>query len=195
MKDATSPLDTTSVSLLIRLKNRDDDAWERFDRFYLPLVRYWCASLQHADIDEIAQNVALRVHKGIATFDRKHHGAFRAWLRTITLNLIRNRFNEIQRKARPVLDEILQKIAQPTEEDLEEDQLRLWKEAVQIVEQDFSTKWIRCFNGMIVESLTAGELANELDMTEGAVRKAKFMVLKRLKDEFAGLLEDGDGEE
>ena len=56
--------------------------------------------------------------------------------------------------------------------------------------RDFCEKWIRCFEGIVIHELSAKELAEELDMQIGAVRTAKFKVLKRLKEEFGELLDD-----
>lgn len=83
---------TTSLPLLGRMRVRTDQAsWAEFVDLYAPLLYRWnvASGLQPADAQEIVQEVLIEVHRQIGRFDRRRPGAFRAWLRAITLHKIR----------------------------------------------------------------------------------------------------------
>lgn len=65
---------------------------------YGPLLYRWniAAGLQPADAQEVAQEVLLTVFQRVGRFERRHPGTFRAWLRTITANKVR----ELHRRRR-----------------------------------------------------------------------------------------------
>lgn len=78
---------TTHVSLLIRLRNAQDElAWSEFVEIYGPLIyRYgsW-NGLQDADATDLVQEVLREVARSIGRFDYDPHvGKFRNWLLTI----------------------------------------------------------------------------------------------------------------
>jgi len=181
--------DTTSTSLLIRLKKDDTEGWERFDAFYMPLVKRWCYRLQIADREEIAQQAVERVRGAIVRFDRRQQGSFRTWLRTIVENLLKDFYRDAESMEPTLLDDILGAFSRPTQGELSEEKRLLYERAVAAMRRDFCEKWIRCFEGIVIHELSAKELAEELDMQIGAVRTAKFKVLKRLKEEFGELLD------
>lgn len=180
---------TTSTSLLIRLKKDDAEGWERFDSFYMPLVKRWCHRLQIADREEIAQRTAERVRGAIARFDRRQQGSFRTWLRTIVENLLKDFYRDAESMEPTLLDDILRTFSRPTPLELSKDKRLLYERAIAVMRRDFCEKWIRCFEGIVVHEISAKELAEELDMQIGAVRTAKFKILKRLKEEFGELLD------
>src|SRR5687768_7272096 len=83
----------TSASLLDRLRSRDDqEAWQRLADLYTPLIRDWLR--QHAtldqDADDLVQEVLSVLLRKLPQFERARTGAFRRWLRTITVNCLRD---------------------------------------------------------------------------------------------------------
>ena len=109
---------TTSDSLLIRLKKDDAEGWERFDSFYMPLVKRWCYRLQIADREEIAQQAVERVRGAIVRFDRRQQGSFRTWLRTIVENLLKDFYRDAESMEPTLLDDILGAFSRPTQAEL-----------------------------------------------------------------------------
>src|SRR5262245_7555213 len=78
---------TTSSTLLERVRNRDQAAWQRLMYLYAPLVRYWCGrwGLHGADADDVVQEVFQGVAGKVAAFRRDRPAdTFRGWLRGIT---------------------------------------------------------------------------------------------------------------
>ncbi len=87
-------MDTTRPSLLIRIRDRSDQAaWYEFDAIYRPMLhRFGLASgLNPTEADEIAQvcMTAVNQHIGSFEYDPKR-GRFKGWLRTMVSNRIKN---------------------------------------------------------------------------------------------------------
>jgi DNA-directed RNA polymerase specialized sigma24 family protein len=84
-----------SVGLLGRLAgaHTDDDSW-RLDHLYRPLLSAWMAraGVPASDVDDLAQDVLFVVVRRITEFEWRGRGAFRAWLRTILANEVRDYF-------------------------------------------------------------------------------------------------------
>ena len=86
----------TSASLLERLHDpADSDAWSRMVDLYTPLIRAWLGryGLADSDVDDISQTVLSAVVANLPRFQHNGRvGAFRSWLRTITVNSLRDKF-------------------------------------------------------------------------------------------------------
>jgi RNA polymerase sigma-70 factor (ECF subfamily) len=83
----------TSASILesVRL-HPDGGGWKRFMDLYEPLIRGWLRRhhLQQSDSDDLVQDVLSVVVKKIPQFEHNGRpGAFRSWLRTITVYCLR----------------------------------------------------------------------------------------------------------
>ena len=93
----------TSASLLDRLRaSPDEDAWQRLVEIYTPLIRGWLrrhATLQPGDADDLVQEVLAVVVRRVKEFRCERTGSFRAWLRRITVNCLRD-FLKV-RRAKP----------------------------------------------------------------------------------------------
>ena len=83
----------TSASLLQRAGVAGDaDAWKALVEMYTPLLQVWLTSagLQSADRDDITQRVFEILIRRLPEFQHcGRTGAFRAWLRGIITNLLR----------------------------------------------------------------------------------------------------------
>src|SRR5262245_43809937 len=82
-----------SLSLLDRLRQAAPDApeWRRLQEIYLPLIQSWLCrvpGVRH-EADDLAQEVLVVLFRELPVFERRRDGAFRAWLRQITLNRVR----------------------------------------------------------------------------------------------------------
>jgi RNA polymerase sigma-70 factor (ECF subfamily) len=78
----------TRPTLLARLRQQPHDqvAWDEFVAYYGPVIRGWCRHwrLQEADIDDVTQNVLLRLAAKLPEFVYDPSKSFRAWLKTLT---------------------------------------------------------------------------------------------------------------
>jgi RNA polymerase sigma-70 factor (ECF subfamily) len=189
----------TSLSLLLRVQANQAGAWERLVDLYGPLVYHWCgrARLRPEDAADIFQEVFQAVALHVGAFHRDRAGdSFRGWLRTITGNKIRDHFRrrEQQPEAAGGTDAHLFLQSQPgpplceddpSEMDLVHCQLhRLLEE----IRGEFEARTWQAFWQVQMEGRESGEVAAGLGMTAAAVRKAKFRVLRRLRQEAGDLL-------
>ena len=116
-------MNPTSVSLLDRLRaaRPDDPEWLRLAEIYQPLIRGWIGRAPGIgeDAADLTQEVFLVMVRGISSFERQREGSFRAWVRGITVNLLRNYRRRRFRKPAVVLepcDAFLDGLAEPISE-------------------------------------------------------------------------------
>src|SRR5262249_27402575 len=86
-------MDTTSPSLLVRLRRPEEQAaWGRFVQLYTPLLmnRAHRWGLQDQDAADLVQDGLVTLVQKLATFQYDQHRGFRNWLHTIALNKFRD---------------------------------------------------------------------------------------------------------
>ncbi len=187
----------TRASLLIRLRNQDDNsAWTEFVQLYTPLLYSYALQrgLQEADAADIAQETSRQVFKNIDRLDYDpSRGTFRGWLLTIARNLIRQHANRRARTAVGTGDsqmhQVLDRIESPeTDEHWEQEyRSRLFHLAVQRIKPEFQIKTWNAFWMSSVEAIDVAEVAKKLAMTVGAIYIARSRVIKRLREEVASM--------
>jgi RNA polymerase sigma-70 factor (ECF subfamily) len=181
--------------LLERLRRPEaSEAWPRFVRLYTPLLFYWArrAGLNQEDAADLVQEVLTILVQQLPQFTYEPGRSFRRWLHTITLNKWRERG---RRKALPRTgadDPGVSDVAiLPEEEPFDEVEYReqLVRRALQIMQAEFEpTTWKACWES-VVSGRPAGEIAAELGVSVDVVYGAKSRVLRRLRQELAGLLD------
>ena len=190
----------TSASLLERLAGVPTDAdWRRLDDLYRPLLRAWMAraGVAASDVDDLVQDVLLVVVRKVAGFEWRGQGAFRAWLRTILAHQLRDYFRG--QKNRPIatggsdfqswLDELeshdsaLSRLL-----DREHDEY-IVASLLRAVQGDFAPVTWQAFRRHVLEGEPAALVAEELGLALNSVLRAKSRVLKRLRQESAGLVD------
>ncbi|MCH2205521.1 MAG: sigma-70 family RNA polymerase sigma factor [Lentisphaerales bacterium] len=84
----------TNPTLLQRVKNvYDDSSWDEFNKYYRPYIMMITKGLnmRHNDAEEIVQLIMIKIWKNIPKFNyNPNRGHFRGWIRTITVNSVRN---------------------------------------------------------------------------------------------------------
>ncbi len=189
----------TSLSLLDRLKVARPDAsdWNRLQGIYLPLIERWLGRVPGLGDEsaDLAQDVLVVVFREVPRFDRQREGSFRAWLRQVTVNKIRN--YRRRRHRRPAVgldpaDGFLERLSDPNDDlarewDRDHDK-RVVQTLLAVVQPGFSPTTWEAFQRFGVEGIPAGRVAEELGLSENAVILAKSRVLKRLREEAGDLL-------
>jgi RNA polymerase sigma-70 factor (ECF subfamily) len=194
-------MNTTSLGLLDRLRQAKPDAaeWRRLQDIYLPLIRHWLARVPGLgdEIDDLTQEVLVVLFRELPSFQRRRDGAFRAWLRQITVNRIRA-FCKARKKqplagAGDEADRLLAQLA-----DASSDLARQWdqdhdkhvfQKLLALVQQDFEPSTWQAFARFALEGRPAARVAEEMGLSESAVVQAKFRILKRLREEAGELLD------
>lgn len=180
----------TRVSLIERLRGpASEDAWLEFTRLYRPLI-YRVArgrGLQHADADDMTQDVLSIVRRRVRDFDPNADGAFRGWLFTITRNLC---INFLTRQHGPQASgdtQVLHLLAQhpgaaPASELFElEYQRMMFRQAAAAVRSEFTADTWEAFWQTAVRQRPLQEVADTLNKTNGAIRVARCRVLARIQ--------------
>jgi RNA polymerase sigma factor (sigma-70 family) len=192
-------VNSTPVSLLDRLKvaRPDDSAWVRLAEIYQPLIRRWIGRVPGLgeDAADLAQDVFLVMVRGISGFDRQREGSFRAWVRGITVNVLRNQRRRQLRKpivGREPYDLFLDGLAEPNSElarewDLDHDR-HIFEKLQTVVRPEFAPATWEAFRRFALDGFPASQVAAELGVSVNAVTLAKSRVLKRLREEAGDLL-------
>jgi RNA polymerase sigma-70 factor (ECF subfamily) len=187
------PSPTTSASLLDQARGRRPGAWDRLVGLYGPLLEAWltAAGLQPADRDDLTQRVLEVLVRQLPDFEHSGRpGAFRAWLRGITVNLLREFW-----RARPVPEAgaRLEELSDPNG-----GLSRLWEEQhdrhvlhalMGLVRPEFTEATWQAFRRQALDGAAAREVAAELGLSVNAVLIAKSRVLARLRQEALGLVD------
>jgi RNA polymerase sigma-70 factor (ECF subfamily) len=186
---------TTPPSLLERLHAAPQrEAWERFVEMYTPLFYLWTRRLRLSDHEaaDLVQEVFAVLVEELPKFSYDRRKSFRGYLKTILLNRWRNqvrrRTNE-HRVAHPNLSEVPGDDAALLE--LEEAEYRNYVvgRALTLMQAEFQpATWQACWE-FVVHDRPADEVAQQLGISVNAVYLAKSRVLRRLREDLAGLLD------
>jgi RNA polymerase sigma-70 factor (ECF subfamily) len=191
----------TSPSLLGRALAQEPAAWERLVALYAPLVWHWCRScgLQQQDQADVFQEVFQAVAGHLNQFQRSAQGTFRGWLRTITRNKVYDLYR--RRQHEPVgaggsdTQRWLNQVPGPTlfSEDSQAEQAAeqsLMHRALELIRPEFAERTWQAFWRTAVDEQAAGDVADDLGMSPGAVRVAKCRVLQRLREALGDPIQD-----
>jgi RNA polymerase sigma-70 factor (ECF subfamily) len=191
----------TSASLLDGLQKQDDPAaWPRLVALYTPLIRGWLR--QHArldqDADDLVQDILAVVVRKLPDFRREPRtGAFRRWLKNITVNCLRNSWRA--RRTQPVAPgnsafaEMLREL-----EDPESALSRLWDQEhdryvmhhlLGLIRPCFQPATWRAFERVALDGIPPDQVAEERGVSVNSVFIAKSRVLARLRQEGRDLID------
>lgn len=191
---------STSLSLLERARGRDEEAWRRLVQLYSPLIFFWAgrSGLSDADSADVVQDVWQSVAAALPRFRRdENSGTFRGWLWTVTRNKLndyfRKRSNAPEATGGTDAQVLLQGFPEnePTD-DTGVEEHGLLHRALEQIRPEFEGRTWEAFWKLTVDGRSAGEIAVELAMLPNAIHQAKFRVLRRLREEMAGLVETAD---
>jgi RNA polymerase sigma-70 factor (ECF subfamily) len=179
--------------LLDQARGRRAGAWDRLVALYTPLLDAWltAAGLQPADRDDLTQRVLEILVRQLPAFEHSGRpGAFRAWLRGITVNLLREFWRA---RPEPGAGPRLEQLSDP-----DGGLSRLWHEQhdrhvlhalMKLVRPEFSEATWQAFRRQALDGALARVVAAELGLSVNAVLIAKSRVLARLRQEARGLVD------
>jgi RNA polymerase sigma-70 factor (ECF subfamily) len=191
----------TSTSLLDRIRlHADGPSWKRLVDLYTPLIHGWLRrhAVQPNDADDLVQEVLSVVARELPRFrhDRRR-GAFRCWLRTITVHRLQAFWRGQQ--SRPVaaggsaLDDRLAQLEDPAgglsrlwDQEHDRHVLRRLRE---LIEPEFTPATWQAFERTALQGERPAAVAADLGTSVNAVLLAKSRVLRRLREESRGLVD------
>jgi RNA polymerase sigma-70 factor (ECF subfamily) len=184
----------TAISLLEQARDTHDlVAWRTLTDLYTPLLHSWLAGagLQAADRDDVTQRVFEVLVRQLPSF--RHNGrtgAFRAWLRGIVHNFLKEFWRD---HSTPATASVLQELADPNGRlsqlwDQQHDQHVYQGLAALVRAEVTETTWL-AFHRTTLEDQPAKRVAEELGLSVNAVLIARSRVLTRLRNLAAELLD------
>jgi RNA polymerase sigma-70 factor (ECF subfamily) len=197
-------LETTSYSLLCRAALDAGDAgdsWTRLDRLYRPFLLSWffAHGVPHEDAQDLTQEVMTVVIKDLKDFAHPGRvGAFRTWLRGVCLHRLQGYRRSRQLHGAAVggtdfqaqLREVADLGDNPAEAWDRDHDVQILRQLLANLVNDFEEKTIRAFHRLLFDGVAAPQVAAELGMSLGAVYIAKSRVLRRLRAEANGLIDE-----
>lgn len=191
----------TRQSLVLRAQTGDEGAWRDLTLVYRPWITGLLThqSIPRHEADDLVQEILLGVVQSLPRFEHSgRRGAFRAWLRTIARNSLADYWKAKARAARnngrPADPEAIDRV-----EDPEARMDRLWDEEhdryvlrclLDILDLEFEPSTVKAFRLVALEGRSNCDAASELGLSVGAVYAAKSRVLRRLRAEAHGLIDE-----
>lgn len=200
-QSANEPGNQTSPTLLIRVRDQNDhDAWSDFVRCYAPHIYGWCRGcrLQESDAADVTQEVLLKLVGAIRSFDYdRNRGSFRGWLKTVTMNTVRDMVAGWGKPGRgsgdtgvrgflaSIADEqALQSLADAIEKSWQEE---LFAAARQEVSGRVQSHTWQAWQMTAMEQITAAEAARRLNMPVSEVYVARSRVNRMLRESVSAM--------
>jgi RNA polymerase sigma-70 factor (ECF subfamily) len=194
-------MDSTRLSLLMRANDGSTLAWDEMVNLYRPLIYGWLRrhDVVHHDAEELTQDVLSVLVKELPRFSHSgNKGAFRSWLRRTTVNRALGFWRA--GKVRPAATGETRFIRMCEQlEDGDSELTRNWdrehdqhvlSQLLQKMATQFSHTTYEAFRRLVFEDASAEAVAKDLNLTLGAVYSAKSRVLRQLRREASGLVDD-----
>lgn len=168
---------------------------------YGPLVASWCrqATVSASDIDDVVQEIFLSIARELPQFRYDRPGdSFRGWIRVITRRRVADYYRRLS--GRPSaeggttacrrLNEVVDPVAACFDGDPEADSedASIVCRSLELIRNDFHPSTWTAFWRTAIENIPTAEVAEQLQMSQSAIRMARSRVLNRLRQELAGLV-------
>jgi RNA polymerase sigma-70 factor (ECF subfamily) len=185
----------TPLSLLDRLRSyKDHEAWQEFSGLYELLIRRWVGRLvsRPDSVDDITQEVLKALVEELPHFRHNlRKGAFRAWLRSITIHRVRRHWRDQQPTPAQLSD--ARDLEDPRSAlsglwDIEHDRYVV-QELLKRIRPVLDDRTWDIFQRLVFRGCSPREIARDLECSPNVVYIAKSHVLKRLRLEARGLIE------
>lgn len=189
-------METTRVSLLIRIKNhRDQTAWGEFDAIYRPMLYRFATAkgLDHAEAEDIVQQCMVAIQEHIHRFDYDpRKGRFKGWLRTMVNNRIRNRLRDRREQTAESQDFKRDQLREDAPDEVFD---KVWLEehlrhCLRLVREEVEEATFRAFQRYVIEERPVEEVCKELNMTQNQLYKIKWRITQKLGEKMKLLVEE-----
>ncbi len=194
-ESAMTEFPETRASLIQRIACTEDaQAWDDFLRLYQPVVYRLAVrqGLQHADAEELVQDVMLAVARKVEAWDpNPERGRFRSWLSRIARNLIINYLTRRKLQTWGTGDSGMQSLLEQQGDP--DGTLSNWLEleyrrsliqyAANIVQIDVHERTWSAFWLSTIDEVPIAEVAHRLGMSVGSVYVARNRIVARLRAE------------
>ncbi len=186
----------TPLSLLDRIRDEGDQAaWREFDGIYRPILRRYAQACRMGpeDVEDVVQHCLATIHKHIEEFQHDAKiGRFRAWLRKIVTNRIRNL---VAARSMPTAKTSQLDAAQHRETLPENAFNEIWwnehlRYYLEEVREDVNDKSYRAFHLHVIEQQSVEQVCSLCDCTPNQLYKIKWRITQKLRDKMRGMIDD-----
>jgi RNA polymerase sigma-70 factor (ECF subfamily) len=195
----------TSVTLLGRLAAGDASqvTWRRFVERYGPAVMGWCRryGCPEADLEDVLQEVLLKLLKSFAVFQYDPKKRFRPWLSTVARNAVVDLLRSPQLRTRGTGATDVQRLIAdvPAHDELgdvlhAEFQRELFEQACALVQIRIDPRTWQAFALTQLDELPAKDAAEKLAMPLAHLYVARSRVLNQLRHEVKRMERELDGD-
>lgn len=192
--------ESTSMSLLQRARDNDQQAWRELVHLYGPLVYRWCqrSSLKDQDTADVFQETFHAVSAHLDSFSpTRSVGSFRSWLRSIVRTKIADHFRRLADQpegrggsdAQMHLANVPDPLAEETDEEVGEENALVIQRAMDLIEPEFSQQNWAAFKLVTLQGHGATEVAEQTGVNAQAVRQAIYRIRRRLRLVLRDLME------
>jgi RNA polymerase sigma-70 factor (ECF subfamily) len=181
----------TSESLILRIRDPQDAlAWSQFMAIYEPVVYRLSRrrGLQHADAEDLCQQVFLSVAKAVETWEAHQGGPrFRNWLGRITRNAILNAMTRAKPDCSTGMSSVQDMLlsipdgGDMTTAILNESRMEAYRWAARQVQTEFSASTWTMFQETTIGGRSIVDVAKSLGSSSGAVYVARCRIMQRIK--------------
>ncbi len=178
----------THSALLARVSTGETSAWREFCDRYSELIRAFCRrqGLQHADCDDVEQEVLLALSKAMPGFQYDPaKGKFRSYLKTVVLRAIYRRARQKLGAALLDVDEATHVAGASADTGIDEHWELEWRQhhlrqALRACASEFNEADMNAFEQYAIRGRDASEVAQALGMSVDQVYQAKSRVLRKI---------------
>lgn len=194
-------VNSTRTSLLRELReSASHDAWVEFSDLYGSMIESWLRrqSVPQHDIEDVKQDVMIAVCSELKKFEHNGRvGAFRQWLRRITMNRMRRLWEKRKKQAggqdtlklSVIADQLADSSARLSVEFERQHDACLIEYLLSKLESRFGSKTLQAFRRLVLLEHSSRDVARDLGMSIGAVRVAQHRVLRSLRQLGQGMLD------
>lgn len=191
----------TSLTLLESVKAGSHEAWERMDAIYRPFLRGWFRyrAIPVDLADDLTQQVLLVFSRELQNFEHSGRtGALRSWLRQAAVFQEKAYWRKRSTRENAVggtdfhtqLEELEDQDHRLAEYwDQQHDRFVLQK-LLDDISPEFEPNSLAAFRRFALEGEAVETVAGDLAMSPGAIYVAKSRILRRLRQEAEGLVDE-----
>ena len=176
----------------------DEEAWDRLVQVYGPMIYGWARKrgASAEDASDVMQDVFQTLTTKLGEFEKRSEASsFRAWLYTVTRNRVVDMFRKREKRELAVGGTGGQQLLQaypeqldPADEDSQNELVHLRRRAMESMSIDFESRTWQAFYRTAIQNDLPADVAADLGISVWAVYKARSRVLRKLKEEFDGIL-------
>lgn len=183
----------TRLTLIKKVSSRDQQSWNEFVPLYATLLKNYIhrlgtsygLHLKEDEVEDVRQDVLVKLWRVLPEFQLDHRGRFRTWLWTVTRNVVIDwvRRNRPGRTTAALDEDLIAATAEPDAELMASHNREVLARILDQVREEMTAgpKW-QCFDHHFLQKKPSKEVAQELGVTVSAVNTNTSRVLSRLRE-------------